>query len=104
MKKYRPSIRAARVAASLALLALTLFALGVGAGAQSGRHAPKVSATPTPEPTPQGESESKPRGQSSKPSDVLVNFIVMEYEGGAFGAGTMIRDDVTRTFVARLGQ
>lgn len=107
IKKYRPSIRgakvAARVAASLALMMLALCASGVGSRAQSGRHAPKVTAQPTPEPTPQGESESQPRSKASKPSDVLVSFVVMEYDANAFGVDTIVRDDVSHNFVGRLG-
>ncbi|PYS75553.1 MAG: hypothetical protein DMF66_19375, partial [Acidobacteria bacterium] len=88
--------------------ALVSFALCArqAARAQSGRHSPKPAATPTPEATPQAESESesRPRGAASKPADVIVSFIVMEYDNAFTGADFRALDDVMDSFMHRLGQ
>src|SRR5438105_4419139 len=103
-----PSTRtpASLFAAALALLALGLCASALAARAQSGRHGPKPAATPTPSPqaTPQGESESVPRGAAPKPPDVVVSFVVMEYDDAFVGVDFREREDVMDSFVHRLGQ
>ena len=92
-------------AAALALLSLALCA-HVAARAQSGRHGPKPAATPTPSPeaTPQGESESAPRGRAPKPADVVVSFVVMNYEDAFVGVDFRAREDVMDSFMHRLAQ
>jgi len=97
----RGFVDAARGAASVALILLAVCVAVVGA--QSGRHSQKTSTQPLPEATPQGESESKPAG-SSKPSDALVSFVVMEYNGTLMGMSSMSVDDLTDIFARRLGQ
>jgi len=92
---------AARGAASVALILLALCAVALGA--QSGRHSQKTSTQPLPEATPQGEPESK-SGASSKPSDAVVSFAVMEYNGALIGASSMWVDDLADIFARRLGQ
>lgn len=98
-------------AAALALLALALCASALAARAQSGRRGqPKPAATPTPSPeaTPkdgQGESESVPRGRAAtKPPDVVVSFVVIEYDSGFSAVDFRARDDITDAFMHRLGE
>ena len=93
---------AARGAASVALVLLAVCA--AASGAQSGRRAQKTSTQPLPEATPQGESGSKPGAASSKPSDALVSFVVMEYNGALIGVSSMSVDDLADIFARRLGQ
>lgn len=102
--RSRASLRPV-VFAALALLSLALCAQG-GARAQSGRHAPKPAASPTPTATPQAESESESRrrGAASKPADVVVSFIVMEYDNAIADIDFRAREDVVDSFMHRLGQ
>jgi hypothetical protein len=100
-----------RVVAFVAFAALALLSLAVcaqrGARAQSGRHAPTPAATPTPAPTPQAESESESRprgGAASKPADVIVSFIVIEYDNAIVDIDFRARGDVVDSFMHRLGQ
>lgn len=110
MTKLRHSPPAARPHALVAAAALALLSLGLcahtAARAQSGRHGPKPAATPTPSPeaTPQGESESVPRGRAPKPADVVVSFVVMDYEDAFAGVDFRAREDVMDSFMHRLGQ
>ena len=97
----RGFMAAARGAAQVALVLLAACVAAVGA--QSGRHSQKTSTQPLPEATPQGESGSKP-GASSKPSDALVSFVVMEYNGALIGVSSMSVDDLADIFARRLGQ
>jgi hypothetical protein len=97
----RGFVDAARGAASVALVLLAMCVAATGA--QSGRHSQKTSTQPLPEATPQGESESK-SGASSKPSDAVVSFAVMEYNGALIGASSMWVDDLADIFARRLGQ
>ena len=97
----RSFIAAARGAASVALILLALCAVALGA--QSGRHSQKTSTQPLPEATPQGEPETK-SGASSKPSDALVSFVVMEYNGSLIGMSSLSVDDLADIFARRLGQ
>ena len=110
----RPPAPPARAAAplfvaALALLSLAFCASALSARAQSGRRGqPKPAATPTPEATPkdgQGESESVPRGRAStKPPDVVVSFVVMEYDSTFTGVDFRAREDVMDSFMHRLGE
>lgn len=96
--------RAARLAATLALLA-SVFCVQA-AWAQSGRRAPKPS-TPPPAADPQqeqGESESVSRRDEAKKTDALVSFIVMRHDDAVFAIDPMARDGVAASFVRRLGQ
>jgi hypothetical protein len=94
--------------AALALVALALCSSSLAARAQSGRRGqPKPAATPppSPEPSPQGESESIPRGRSStKPPDVVVSFVVLEYDSTFVGIDNRAREDVMDSFMHRLGE
>ena len=92
---------AARGAASVALVLLAVCA--AASGAQSGRRAQKTSTQPLPEATPKGESESKPAA-SSKPSDALVSFVVMEYNGTLYSVSSISTDSLADIFANRLGQ
>ena len=97
----RGFVAAARGAAQVALILLAACVAAVGA--QSGRHSQKTSTQPLPEATPQGESESKPAG-SSKPSDALVSFVVMEYNGTLYSVSSISTDSLADIFANRLGQ
>jgi hypothetical protein len=90
--------------AAFVLLALVLCALASVASAQSGRRAPKPAATPTPEATPQGESESESKPRATKPSDVIVSFVVVEEDATFLNLDFNAKRAVFDTFMRRLGQ
>ncbi|HEX3559442.1 MAG TPA: hypothetical protein VHU19_09565 [Pyrinomonadaceae bacterium] len=103
----RRRVVACAALAALALLSLALCAQQQAArAAQSGRHAPKLDATPTPAATPQAESESesRPHGAASKSADVIVSFIVIEYDNAIMDVDFRAREDVADTFMHRLEQ
>ncbi|HYH85825.1 MAG TPA: hypothetical protein VEX60_10095 [Pyrinomonadaceae bacterium] len=88
----------------LALLALALCALASVASAQSGRRAPKPAATPAPEATPQAESESESKPRATKPSDVIVSFVVVEQDTAMLNLDFGAKQAVIDAFMQRLGQ
>ncbi|MBC7931786.1 MAG: hypothetical protein H7Z38_14600 [Rubrivivax sp.] len=106
MTKQQPSTRLAAPfrRTAFALLAIALCALASVASAQSGRHTPKPAATPTPEATPQEESESVSKPRATKPSEVIVSFIVVEQDGIMLNLDYNARQNVIDTFTRHLGK
>lgn len=101
----RSAAVAARLAATLMLLAFAVCAPVAVTRAQSGRKAQKASTTTTTtEAKPQGDSESGAKPGAAKNADALVSFVVMEYDDTSYGLDPLARDGVMDSFVRRLGQ
>lgn len=101
MTQPAPSRAAARLAATLAILAAFVCLGASASSAQSGRKAQKPLGLPTEAPKPGDPAAKKP--ESKKP-DALVNFVVVRYDTASIGIDPMARDGVAAAFGQRLRQ
>jgi hypothetical protein len=93
---------AARLAATVGLLAAALWCGTAAPRAQSGRKAQKPSLPPTADAPKQGDPASaKPE---AKKTEALVSFLVMRSDDANFGIDPLARDGVAAAFLRRLGQ